>query len=157
VNKQDSPALQKARRYAFLLLKFRMRSEAEIFGRLEKKKYDRQAIAQVISFLKEKGFLNDEEFARAWIESRIKKPLGLRRLRTELKLKGIDNDIIDRQIERIKEEYSEEAVVGKLVRERSAKLRGLDPQKAKRRIFSYLLRHGFSPDVVIDALSKPNS
>jgi regulatory protein len=134
-----------------------MRSAAEMSRRLEKKKFDRETIMRVVSFLEEKGFLNDEEFARAWIESRIKKPLGLRRLRTELKLKGIDNDIIDRQIGRIKEEYSEEAVVEKLVRERSGKLKGLDPQKAQRRIFSYLLRHGFSPDVVIDALAKPNS
>jgi regulatory protein len=134
-----------------------MRSAAEMSRRLEKKKFDRETIMRVVSFLEEKGFLNDEEFARAWIESRIKKPLGLRRLRTELKLKGIDDDIIDRQIGRIKEEYSEEAVVEKLVREKSGKLKGLDPQKAQRRIFSYLLRHGFSPDVVIDALSKPNS
>jgi len=157
VNKQDSPALQKAKRYAFLLLKFRMRSEAEISRRLEAKKFDRQTIAQVVSFLKEKGFLDDDEFARAWIASRIKKPLGLRRLRVELRLKGIDSDIIDRQIGRVKEEYSEEAIVERLVREKSGKLKGLDPQQAKRRIFSSLVRRGFSSDAIVEAISKLDS
>ncbi|HTY44937.1 MAG TPA: RecX family transcriptional regulator [Patescibacteria group bacterium] len=157
MNKQDSPALQKAKRYAFLLLKFRMRSEAEISRRLEAKKFDRQTIAQVVSFLKEKGFLDDDEFARAWIASRIKKPLGLRRLRVELRLKGIDSDIIDRQIGRVKEEYSEEAIVERLVREKSGKLKGLDPQQAKRRIFSSLVRRGFSSDAIVEAISKLDS
>ena len=154
VNDRNPLSLQKARNYAFYLLKFRPRSEDEIYQRLKRKKFDQAVIRQTLSFLKDRGFINDEDFARAWVESRIKKPLGLRKLTQELRLKGIDKEIIDRQIGRIKKDYSEEEIVLKLARARFDKCNGIEPLKAKRRIFAYLLRHGFSPEVVIDAVNN---
>jgi regulatory protein len=154
VSEKPPLSLQKARNYAFYLLKFRSRSEKEIFQRLKRKKFDPALIEQTVAFLKEKGFVNDADFARSWIDSRIKKPLGLRKLKEELRLKGIDNEIINNQLERIKKDYSEEAVVRQVAQERFAKSKAIEPQKAKRRIFAYLLRHGFSPEVVIDALNN---
>ncbi len=47
---------------------------------------------------KEKDFINDSYFAGAWIDSRLLRPLGLRRIRQELKIKGIANEIIDEKI-----------------------------------------------------------
>lgn len=145
---------EKAKNYAFLLLKFRLRSEKELCARLKKKKFDTGIIQETISFLKDKGFIDDNYFAQAWIESRLKRPLGLRRLRQELRLKGIDKEIIDDQIAKIKKNYSEEDVVLKIIRERIPKLKGLEPQKAKRRLYSYLLRRGFAPEIVIDAMNQ---
>jgi regulatory protein len=145
---------QKARNYAFYLLKFRLRSEKEVADRLKKKQFDSEAIAQTLAFLKEKRFLDDAEFARAWMETRIKRPLGLRRLRQELKLKGIAPSIIESNVARIKKDYSEEAVVSGIARERFAKLKAIEPQKARQRIFAYLIRRGFSSDTVMDAINN---
>ena len=72
--------LQKAKNYAFLLLKFRPRSEKEISERLKRKKFDTAVIRETILFLKEKSFVDDSYFAKVWLESRIKRPLGLRKL-----------------------------------------------------------------------------
>lgn len=146
--------LQKAKNYAFLLLKFRVRSEKEIRQRLEKKKFNPQIIEETLAFLKEKQFIDDNYFARTWIESRIKKPLGIRRLKTELRIKGIDKEIIDSQINEIKNNYPEGEIVAQIAREKLKKIKGIDPQKAKRRIYAYLLRRGFSPEVVIDVLKN---
>jgi len=121
---------------------------------MRKKKFDAQAIDNAASFLKDKGFIDDNCFARAWINSRIKKPLGIRRLRQELALKGVDKTIIDNQINQIKKDYPEEEVVKNIVKDRLDKLKGYDPQKSKKRIFAYLLRRGFSPETVIDALNS---
>lgn len=149
--------LEKAKNYAFLLLKFRPRSEKEIFFRLKKKKFDDHVIRETLSFLKEKNFINDVDFARTWITSRIKKPLGLRRLKQELNLKGINKEVIDNAIAGVKENYNEEDVVEKIVREKFKKLRGVDPKKARARIYGYLLRRGFSPQVIIEAMGKKGS
>jgi len=146
--------LQKAKNYAFLLLKFRLRSENEIRQRLKKKKFDVDIIERTVSFLKDKGFINDDYFAKTWIESRIKKPLGIRRLKAELSIKGINPAIIDTQINEIKKNYSEEDIVVGIVKAKLNKLKGIDPQKAKRRIYAYLLGRGFSPEVVIDVLNQ---
>jgi len=152
VNDGASITFQKAKQYCFLLLKFRMRSVKEIFERLRSKKFDDEVIGRTISFLKQKGLLDDAAFARAWIESRISKPLGFARLKRELIAKGIDVKIIDKTIAELKNNYSEEAVVLELAKERLAKSHDAPPEKAKKRLYGYLLRRGFSPGIVIEVL-----
>ena len=151
-NKKDLP--QKARDYAFLLLKFRLRSEKEISQRLKKKKFTEEIIRETLLFLRDKGFIDDNLFAKAWVASRVKKPLGLRKIRGELNLKGIDKEIIDFQINEIKKGYSEPGLVKKIIKDKLKKLKGIQAQKAKRRIYAYLLYRGFSPEVVIDAMNQ---
>ncbi len=145
---------EKARNYAFLLLKFRVRSEDELRRRLEKKKFPAEIISKTLDFLREKRFLDDDYFARAWIEWRIKKPLGLRRISEELRLKGIDREVINKKIAEIKEQYREEETVLKLAQEKIKKLKGIDPTKTKARLYAYLMRRGFSPETVMEAVNR---
>lgn len=147
-------SVQKARDYAFYLLKFRLRSEKEIYERLRKKKFDQTVIKEVLVFLKERNFLDDNLFAKSWIESRLKKPFGFRRLTQELKLKGIEKEIIDNRIEDARKGYSEADIVERLAKARLKKLNNIEPQKAKMRVYGYLLRRGFSPEIVSDAITK---
>lgn len=144
---------QKAKNYAFLLLKFRPRSEKEIFLRLQRKKFDLKVIAETLEFLKERKFIDDRCFARAWIESRIKKPSGLNLLRQELRLKGVEQEIISDLIRETKESYSEKETVVKIAQDKLKKLKNIEPNKAKRRVCAFLLRRGFSPDVVSETLN----
>jgi regulatory protein len=150
-NNQES--LEKARNYCFLLLKFRLRSEKEICERLKNKKFEEEIIRQTIVFLKDKGFIDDNNFARVWIQSRLKKPLGIRRIIQELKLKGIDAEIIESRISEVKKNYPERDIVGSIVQGRLKRLKGIEPRLAKQRVYAYLLRRGFSPEVIIDALN----
>lgn len=136
------------------MLKFRLRSEREIYQRLKKKKFNEEIIKRVLAFLKEKKFINDALFTKAWLEYRIKKPLGIRRLKEELKLKGIDKGIIESGIEEITKNYCEGDIAAKIAKERLSKLKDIAPQKAKPRIFSYLLRRGFSYEAIMDALNQ---
>ncbi|MEI6631931.1 MAG: regulatory protein RecX [bacterium] len=154
MNNQGSGEVEKARAYAFLLLKFRLRSVEELRQRLKRKKFKDTIIQQTLNFLKEKAFIDDKEFARLWITSRIKKPLGFFRLEQELKIKGVDKDIIDEQLSKIRESYSESDVVLRIAEDRFQKLKDLEPYKAKRRLFQYLSRRGFSSDNIADALSQ---
>ncbi len=150
----EAATFQKAKEYSFLLLKFRLRSEKEISERLKKKKFPEQVINATVAFLKEKKFIDDDEFARAWIESRIKKPLGLRRLKEELRVKGIDKEIIESSIREVRRDYAEADIVAEAAAEKLSRIKGVEPQKAKSRVYAYLLRRGFSPDVVIDTINK---
>ena len=143
---------QKAQAYAFLLLKFRLRSEKEIRQRLKRKKFDDDVIEKTLYFLKDRGFIDDEKFAKSWLESRIQRPLGLERLRQELKIKGITQEIIEEEILKLKENYSESQVVSSLAKARFKKIKGIDRNKAKERIFRYLIRRGFSSDTIIDTI-----
>ncbi len=150
----NTDSLLEAKKYAFFLLKFRLRSEQEIVSRLEKKKFNESIISQTVEFLKAKKFLSNEEFARAWLESRLKKSLGLRRIIQELKEKGVSREIIDSNISRIKEDYSEKEIVAEIFKKRMSKIKGIYAKKAKARVYAYLLRRGFSMDTVMDVISK---
>lgn len=145
---------EKAKNYAFLLLKFRPRSEQELTERLRRKKFDPEIIKEVLAFLKEKDFINDSYFAGAWIESRLKRPFGLRRIRQELKLKGVDKEIIEAEIERARQGYCEEDIVRNLTQQKLRRLKDIDPRIARARVYSYLVRRGFSPETIIEAINQ---
>lgn len=151
---ENKAILAKARDYAFLLLKFRLRSRQEIHERLKRKRFSAGIIKETLDFLESKGFIDDNIFAKAWIASRITRPLGLRRLKQELKIKGINEAIIDTKIGEIKNNYNEADVVREIAEEKFNKLKGIEPRKAKKRIYDYFMRRGFSPDVVIDIINQ---
>lgn len=153
-NTSQEAEFARARDYAFLLLKFRLRSEAELIGRLKQKKFSEVVCRRVVAFLKEKRFLDDEEFARSWISSRIKRPLGLRRLKRELKAKGVDSPIIEEQLRVAARDYNEKEVIEGLVSAKLKAFKSLDPLKARKRVFGFLLRRGFSADAALEVLNR---
>jgi regulatory protein len=145
---------EKAKRYAFLLLKFRFRTEHELAGRMKQKKFPPEVVGRTIDFLKEKKFIDDEIFTRAWIDSRLKRSMGLRRVKNELKLKGVAGALIDRSIAQVKELYSEDEIVADIIRRKIGSMKDIDPLKAKQRIYAFLIRRGFSADVIADNLNQ---
>jgi regulatory protein len=151
-NSQDQG--QKARNYAFLLLKFRPRSCRELEFRLKRKKFSPQVIKDTLLFLEEKGFIDDASFCRAWLNSRLKTAFGLRRIRQELKLKGVKKEIIDEVISEVAQDYSEEEIVADIAESRMNKLKSLPLEAKRRRVYGYLARRGFSPEVIIEALNN---
>jgi regulatory protein len=154
VSDRAPESFEKAKNYSFLLLKFRPRSEYEIRERLKRKKFDEPVIKAVLAFLKEKKFIDDEAFTRAWVDFRLKKSLGLRRITQELRLKGIDKDTAAQVLEEAKERYSEPEAIAAVGREKLERLKGIEPQKARRRLYAFLMRRGFSPGAIIDFLEQ---
>ncbi len=156
VKKSNLNSLNDAKAYAFLLLKFRLRSEKELIQRLTKKGFDKQLAEQVVDFLKEKRFIDDEIFAQGLIESKLKKSEGLRKIKTDLFRKGLDKKLIEEKCAAVKENYNEDQIVQDIVNKKLDKLKNVDIKVAKRRIFAYLMRKGFSPEIVSDFLSNMN-
>jgi len=150
----SSEDLSKAKSYCLRLIKFRVRSEYEIREKLKNKDYAQSAIDGAIDFLKKCALLDDVLFAKLWVTSRVKKPLGLRRLAFELKQKGISPEIIEASLESLKDEYSEEKVLEELVDAKLKKMKNLESEKVKARLYGYLSRKGFSQGNIIEILNK---
>lgn len=73
-------------------LSIRARSIKELHDYLLKKGFADLEISQTIKQLKGLKFLNDENFAKSFIESRQRKGKSKQSIAFELKLKGIDKD-----------------------------------------------------------------
>ena len=78
-----------ALKFAMKLLDIRKRSVFEIRKRLKQKEFEEEIINEVIKELFEYGYLNDEEFAEAYINDRINfNPRGSFLVKKELREKG---------------------------------------------------------------------
>src|SRR5450756_1743545 len=77
-------------------LEARPRSVTEVRRRLVSAGYRMELVQAAIERLTELRYLDDETFARAWVESRDRaKPRGEHALRRELGLKGVDRSLVD--------------------------------------------------------------
>ncbi len=142
----------KAKNYSFLLLKPRMRSESEIAQRLKLKEFSPEVVTKTLEYLREKNLINDNEFAKSWIEERKRKSMGLRKIANELRAKGIKNQVIESQIGSAKSSYNETEMIRKIAEKKLDKLKGVDPEIASSRVYAYLLRRGFPEQVVTDTI-----
>ncbi|MFH1691705.1 MAG: regulatory protein RecX [Candidatus Omnitrophota bacterium] len=144
----------KCRQAALRLIKFRVRSRKELEERLRAKGYSLEVVQDVLAYCQEHRFIDDKAFALIWARGRVKKPFGFSRICRELYNKGIAEDIVSSVIEEIKKDYHEQEAIHNIVCSRLSKYKGLDPLKAKARLFGFLLRRGFSKDLVIEAVSR---
>jgi regulatory protein len=141
---------------AYRYLTIRNRSEKEIREYLTRKKASVEIIENVITSLKEKKFLNDEAFARAWVLNRARlKPKGQVLLKFELKQKGITEDIIKKVLSEVQEEIPDEVEQAKsLIAKKMERLKGATRREIYHKIGGFLSRRGYNWDVVKKAIDE---
>ena len=100
----------KALGYAHRLLKLRPRSKAELVKKMRSKAYPEDTVARVVDGLESSRHLDDEAFAKAWVQGRMKK-YGFRRIALELSDKGIPKELIQSTWGCLKNDVDEESVV----------------------------------------------
>jgi regulatory protein len=126
-------------------LSYRPRSEAEVRRNLRKKNVDDEVIDVVIERLTRAGMLDDQEFARYWVENRLQfKPRGAHALSHELWEKGVPASIIADTLDG----FDEETAARKAAHAGARRLAHLEPRDFRRRLGGYLARRGFSYAVI---------
>ena len=134
---------------AYALLRQRPRSEFEIRERLKLKGYGVDIVDAVVEGLRRAGEIDDARFAKLWIDSLMQaNPAGDVVLRHELKSKGVTEAVIEDAITKKSEEYDEYAIALEMARERFGRLKKIEPRKALKRIYDFMLRRGFKYETV---------
>jgi regulatory protein len=144
--------------YAVGALARRARSVAELKRLLRNRVEAGTEIGQtlvelVIVRLKDHGYLNDAKFAAAYSSyRRDNEKFGRRRVETDLKIKGVHSDVIEKAVSSAYDALNEE----KLAREylRRKRLQKPKDQKQAARIFRQLVRAGFAFKTVFAILKK---
>lgn len=152
---ENSEEIKKAKAYGFLLLKYRPRSIAEFTEKLNKRGFGEGITNELVLDFKKRGLLDDIKFAKAWISDRMNlKPMGRSKLKQELKEKGVSEFDIEDVIGNENSEIDELETARKLACKRIMLLKGMDRITAKRRLFGYLQRRGFTYEVVLKAVRE---
>jgi len=122
---------------------------AGLIRKLEKRKHDGKCVSAVISRLSELHLLDDNRFARLWLESRLRFARSPRRLLSALNSKGIDRDDAEAALKTVLDEEAEYALLTRFVKKYARKAGGTGEGEGGNRSWKYLLKsEGFSHTVI---------
>ncbi len=120
-------------------------SEKGVKDYLKKKGFDAKIIASALNKLHEYGFIDDEKFAKNYVES-ISKSKGKRAVEMKLKQKGISQEIVDSLLENVDED--EEIENATHLAEKFVKNRQKDTN-LKQKCLAHLVYKGYDYSVAV--------
>lgn len=140
------------------VLKFislRPRSEKEISDWFKKREVGQQTKNLVWQKLQDLGYVNDEEFAKWWVEQRQSfRPTGFRGLALELRQKGISQETIVKLLNGSIVSLSEREMAKKAAEKKMKLWQKLPPLELKKKMTSFLGRRGFSWEIIEEVIDE---
>lgn len=136
---------------ALKYLTLRSRSIKEIHDYLAKKQYEEEDINEVIKKLIELKFLNDDNFAKSFIEKSQRKGKSRQAIAYELRLKGIDKD----QSEIVFDDSKDDLTTAlEYISKRLKQFDRFTPEKRQNKIISRLRSRGYDWEIISKVLKK---
>ncbi|MBT3177429.1 MAG: regulatory protein RecX [Desulfobacula sp.] len=144
-----SKTITSALNLAVAYLSYQPRTIQEMQKYLKNKGFSEDIEKKIIAILLDKNYLNDKEFARLFIETRIKtKPKSKFALQYELEKKGINSY----QIETLLEVYDDQDLALKAAETKIKIWQNLDPGSFKKKMMNFLRYRGFNYDICISTM-----
>lgn len=146
---KDKATLDKAYDRCLNLILRRARSEWEVRNYLVRREYSKEVIDITLNRLRQQGYIDDVKFAAAWIENRrLLKPTSKRKLKMELKQKGVADGSSEIALQA--DEGDEKEILKELILKKRTQSRYREPQK----LLAYLSRQGFNYSDIKDILKQ---
>ncbi len=120
---------------------------------LVKKEYSEEEVNQTLKQLVELKFLNDDDFARTFIENRQRKGKSRRAISFELKLKGIGKEEAEVVLEDAKGDLK---TAFEYISKRLHQFDKYEPEEKQKKIISRLRSRGYNWDIISRVLKKVN-
>lgn len=144
--------------YAVGALGRRMRSVSEMRRLLRNRveidtELGKALVDLVVVRLKDAGYLNDAKYATAFSSyRRDNEKFGRRRVETDLKIRGVHGDVIEKSVGAVFDEVNEERQAREYLRRK--RMKKPEDQKQAARIFRGLMRAGFGAKTIFVILKK---
>lgn len=149
----------------YRLFSIRQRSEKEVRDYFRSKRQEAGikgkeqisilVIDQVIETLKNKGLINDLEFAKSWIEARRRSRQKADRLiKLELLQKGIEKEIIEEAFSRQLSDISQADLASKALEKKMRIWKNLSKMEFKKKAYQYLNSKGFPFEIISVVIEK---
>lgn len=141
-------------RIAIHYISYRPRSVYEVKQHLQHKEIHAEHIATIIERLIEKQYLNDSDFAKKWVEYRLRhRPKGKFALAHELKEKGIPSSIIDEVLSNIDSDVEIERAL-QLGEKKLRQYKGGEWKEVRVKIIRFLTNKGYGMEIIMQILPK---
>ncbi len=157
INKlNDKVEIYKIKQSSFVYLSGRNHSKYELKLKLLKKSYNKHLINFVLSDLQRLNYLDDREFAKQYINAKLKKKKGIRLIKLELSKKGVRREIIEEVSAKFLDDPRMKEAA-KFLSEKKLKILQRKDQtnlQIKQKLFSFLSNKGFTTELVKEAINN---
>jgi regulatory protein len=150
----DLDNLDRVKKAALRLLSVRMRSRRELEIRLRRKGFRAKAVREALDDFERVGLVDDQKFARLFLESRLRlRPRSYNVLMSELRAKGLAEELIKEVVDECRLEVSEEDLARRALSRRMKSVKGASPDEARARAARFLAGKGFAPSLIAEVVN----
>ena len=153
-----STSYEKLIRYAFNIVSGKRYTEFEMNKKLTQYSKKRAGIEDgeveiVIKRLIELKYLNDKQFVIDYANERSKiRPRGLNLIKRELRMKGLDKELIDNGLRSV--DIDEQSIATDLLSKKMQRWRAHDYPKQRLKAYQFLYSRGFNRDAIYSAVES---
>lgn len=150
---QEEDQLAFAKSYALSYVSRKMRTETEVENVLVDQEVPMQMIGEAIAYMKERGYINDEEYARSYVNYTMSTTYkGPNRIKMYLQDKGVKDQWIQRALKIYT--YDQQLETARTVVNKNDRVDRDSIQMRKKKHTDRLTRQGFTFDVIQEALAQ---
>lgn len=145
---------------ALRMLSTSRRSRRDLEMRLRRRELDQSVVADALGRLDSIGLLNDDEFALAEAAAQLRNASrSTGAVKRRLRQRGVAGDVADAAVASVVdlEGVDDEARCDAAAEKRLRQLRSVDKATAQRRLMGFLMRRGFTSDLVYKATRRAMS
>lgn len=150
--KKRSRPKSSARSYALWLLSRRTYSSQALLQHLVGRGYSVDEATDAAGYLEEIGYVNDKSYARDFVSWRSQAGNGPRKLRYELKKKGIGDDEIELALSGLDEDDLRQQAM--TIARRKLREKNPDDNRTRLSVMRFLLQRGYCYELVEDVVAK---
>lgn len=144
----------KCKNTALKIIERTYKSEKELAQKLALKGYDDHIIKRTINFMKEYNLLNDNNYATMYVKDKSKN-VGKRKIKYSLLQKGIDEEVIESELEKINnDEIKANAYEMAYKKYKVLSKRENDNYKLTQKLYRFLMGKGYDFDLIKDVVKS---
>ena len=130
------------------------KSEKELAQKLALKGYDDHIINRTINFMKEYNLLNDNNYATMYVKDKSRN-IGKKKIKYSLLQKGIDEEIIESELEKINNDEVKAIVYEMALKKYKVfSKRENDNYKLTQKLYRFLMGKGYDYDSIKDVVKS---
>jgi regulatory protein len=149
---QREDSFEDTAQVALRFIAYKPRTTAELRKRLTNGKFPAEAIEHTISRLTETGLINDNQYARDWVDNRqVFHPRSTRMIDYELRRKGVAKSDIEAALAGIRDD---DQMAYQLAMQKTGRYASLDLPEFRSKLGGFLARRGFSYEVIARVVNR---
>ena len=133
---------------------YQERSVKEVTDKLKTFEISEKEREEIIHYLIDNKFVNDERFARAFVRGKINQSgWGVNKIRFHLIQKGVSKDIIDEALQNFDEEAYRQRLID-ILKVKSKTVKAANDFERNRKLAAYAIQRGFEASLVWEVIQN---